>query len=605
MAGAYYEKIARINLSTGEIKVEPLDLELAHKFIGGRGLGTKILYDEGVATVDPLSPENKLIYITGPMTGAAAPSTGRYMVVTKSPLTGMIACSNSGGIWGAKLKHAGWDAIIVEGQAPEWTYISIEDDKIQLLDAREYLGMMSEEMDTKLKEKHGPTASVLNIGPAGEKQVLLAAIMNDKDRAAGRSGVGAVMGSKRLKAIVVKSSRIKLDNIADEEALKAATKRAMDVLMANPVTSSGLKQLGTAILVNIINNVGSLPTKNWQESYYEQAEDISGEALAEKYLVRPGACYRCPIACGRVINVNGHVTGGPEYEPLWAYGANCGNNDLNVIDECNMLCNEYGLDAISTPCTIAAAMELYQRGAIKEEDCAGVPLEWGSTKALVEWTKRMGNPETELDWLMSSGSACLCEHYGMPELSMSVKKQEMPAYDARGIQGIGITYATSNRGGCHVRGYMISPEVLGLPQQLDRTVTDDKAVWAKTFQDLTAVIDSMGHCLFTSFAMGAPEYTDLLNAATGTNWTVEQVLEIGDRIYNIERMFNKAAGMKPEDDRLPKRLLNDPIVNGPSKGMVSQLPLTLPQYYEARGWVNAFPTDETLKKLGLDECIGK
>ena len=605
MAGAYYEKLARINLSTGEIKVEKLDLELAHKFIGGRGLGTKILYDEGVATVEPLSPENKLVYITGPMTGAAAPSTGRYMVVTKSPLTGMIACSNSGGIWGAKLKHAGWDAIIVEGQAPEWTYISIEDDKIQLLDAREYLGMMSEEMDTKLKEKHGPTASVLNIGPAGEKQVLLAAIMNDKDRAAGRSGVGAVMGSKKLKAIVVKSSRIKLDNIADEEALKAATKNAMDVLMANPVTSSGLKQLGTAILVNIINNVGSLPTKNWQESYYEQAEDISGEALAEKYLVRPGACYRCPIACGRVINVNGHVTGGPEYEPLWAYGANCGNNDLNVIDECNMLCNEYGLDAISTPCTIAAAMELYQRGAIKEEDCAGVPLEWGSTKALVEWTKRMGNPETELDWLMSSGSARLCEHYGMPELSMSVKKQEMPAYDARGIQGIGITYATSNRGGCHVRGYMISPEVLGLPQQLDRTVTDDKAAWAKTFQDLTAVIDSMGHCLFTSFAMGAQEYTDLLNAATGTNWTVEEVLEIGDRIYNIERMFNKAAGMKPEDDRLPKRLLNDPIVNGPSKGMVSQLPLTLPQYYEARGWVNAFPTDETLKKLGLDECIGK
>ena len=605
MAGAYYEKIARINLSTGEIKVEPLDLELAHKFIGGRGLGTKILYDEGVATVDPLSPENKLVYITGPMTGAAAPSTGRYMVVTKSPLTGMIACSNSGGIWGAKLKHAGWDAIIVEGQAPEWTYISIEDDKIQLLDAREYLGMMSEEMDTKLKEKHGPTASVLNIGPAGEKQVLLAAIMNDKDRAAGRSGVGAVMGSKRLKAIVVKSSRIKLDNIADEEALKEATKKAMDVLMANPVTSSGLKQLGTAILVNIINNVGSLPTKNWQESYYEQAEDISGEALAEKYLVRPGACYRCPIACGRIINVNGHVTGGPEYEPLWAYGANCGNNDLNVIDECNMLCNEYGLDAISTPCTIAAAMELYQRGAIKEEDCAGVPLEWGSTKALVEWTKRMGNPETELDWLMSSGSARLCEHYGMPEISMSVKKQEMPAYDARGIQGIGITYATSNRGGCHVRGYMISPEVLGLPQQLDRTVTDDKAAWAKTFQDLTAVIDSMGHCLFTSFAMGAQEYTDLLNAATGTNWTVEEVLEIGDRIYNIERMFNKAAGMKPEDDRLPKRLLNDPIVNGPSKGMVSQLPLTLPQYYEARGWVNAFPTEETLKKLGLDECIGK
>ena len=564
MAGAYYEKIARVNLTTGEIKVEQLDLDLAHKFIGGRGLGTKILYDEGVATVDPLSPENKLVYITGPLTGAAAPSTGRYMVVTKSPLTGMIASSNSGGIWGQKLKYAGWDAIIVEGAAEGWKYLSIADDKIELLDASEYVGVMSEELDEKLKAKHGEDASVLNIGPAGEKQVLLAAIMNDKDRAAGRSGVGAVMGSKKLKAIVVKTTRTKLDNIADIDALKAATKRSMDLIKENGVTGSGLRALGTAVLVNIINNVGSLPTKNWQESYFEQAD-----------------------------------------EPLWAYGANCGNNDLNAIDEANMWCNEYGLDAIGTPCTIAAAMELYQRGAIKEEDCAGVPLEWGSAKAIIEWTKRMGDPKTELDWLMSSGSARLCEHYGMPEISMSVKKQEMPAYDARGIQGIGITYATSNRGGCHVRGYMISPEILGLPQQLDRTVVDDKATWAKIFQDLTAVIDSMGHCLFTSFAMGAPEYTDLLNAATGTNWTVDQVLEIGDRIYNIERMFNKAAGMKPENDRLPKRLLQDPIVNGPSKGMVSQLPITLPQYYEARGWVNAFPTDETLKKLGLDECIGR
>ena len=333
------------------------------------------------------------------------------MVCTKSPLTGMIACSNSGGIWGAKLKYAGWDAIIVEGEAPDWTYINIDDDKIELLDAREYVGVMSEAIDEQLKAKHGADVSVLNIGPAGEKKVLLAAIMNDKDRAAGRSGVGAVMGSKKLKAIVVKATRKKLDNIADLDALKVAAKNAMDVLKANPVTGSGLRQLGTAVLVNIVNNIGAFPTKNWQESYYDKGDDISGETLAEKYLVKPGACHRCPIACGRVVNVNGKVVGGPEYEPLWAYGGNCGNNDLNVIDECNMLCNEYGLDAISVPCTIAAAMELYQRGYIKEEECAGVPLEWGSTRALVEWTKRMGNPETELDWLMSSGSARLCEAY--------------------------------------------------------------------------------------------------------------------------------------------------------------------------------------------------
>lgn len=605
MSGAYYEKIARINLTEGTIKTEALDLELAHKFIGGRGLGTKMLYDEGVATVDPLSADNKLIYITGPMTGAAAPSTGRYMVVTKSPLTGMIACSNSGGIWGAKLKYAGWDALIVEGEAPEWCYLSIDDDKIELHDASDLVGMKSEAIDDLLKERHGKDFSVLNIGPAGEKQVLLAAIMNDKDRAAGRSGVGAVMGSKKLKAIVVRATRKKLDNIADLDALREATKNAMEIIKANPVTGSGLRELGTAVLVNIVNNIGAFPTNNWQGSYAEYGDDISGETLAEKYLVKPGACHLCPIACGRIVKVGEKVVGGPEYEPIWAYGGNCGNNDLNTIDICNMLCNEYGLDAISTPCTIAAAMELYQRGYITEEECDGYPLEWGNTDALIEWTKRMGDPDSELAWLMSAGSARLCEHYGHPEISMSVKKQEMPAYDARAVQGIGITYATSNRGGCHVRGYMISPEVLGLPEQLDRTVTDDKAFWAKTFQDLTAVIDSMGHCLFTSFALGAPQYADLLNAATGTNWSVEELLEIGDRIYNIERMFNKAAGMKPEDDRLPKRLLEEPVSNGPSEGMVSKLPLTLPQYYEARGWVNAFPTDETLKKLGLDECVGK
>ncbi len=606
MANAYYEKIARVNLTTGEITVEKLDTEVAKKYIGGRGLGTKIAYDEGCATSDPLGEGNKLIYITGPLTGAAAPSSGRYMVVTKSPLTGMIACSNSGGKWGAKLKYAGWDAIIVEGMGETWKYLSIEDDKLELLDASEYLGMFTEELDEKLKEKHGSDASVLSIGIAGEKQVLMAAIMNDKDRAAGRSGVGAVMGSKKFKGIVVKATRTNPnDVIASEEALKQANKEVMVNIRENGLTGGGLRALGTASLVNVINSVGSLPTKNWQESYYEKAEDVSGETLAEKFLVKASACHRCPIACGRVVKVDDKVVGGPEYEPLWAYGANVVNNDLAAINKANMLCNEYGLDAISVPCTIAAAMELYEKGAIKEEDCAGVPLTWGSTEAIIEWTKRIGNPETELDWLMSSGSARLCEHFGMPEISMSVKKQEMPAYDARGVQGIGITYATSNRGGCHVRGYTIAPEVVGLPVQLDRTATNEKAFWAKTFQDLTAVIDSMGLCLFTSFALGAPEYTKLINAACGTEYTPEEVLLLGERIYNIERLFNKAAGMKPEDDRLPKRLMEEPVKDGPSKGMTSQIKVTLPEYYKERGWVDAFPTDETLVRLGLEEYIGR
>lgn len=607
MAGAYYEKLARINLTSGEIKVEKLDLDLAHKFIGGRGLGTKILYDDGKATVDPLSPDNELIYITGPMTGTASPSSGRYMVVTKSPLTGMIACANSGGVWGAKLKFAGWDALIVEGASSDWVYLTVEDDKIEIHDATPYVGLLSEELDEKLKAIYGEESSVLSIGVAGEKQELLAAVMNDKDRAAGRSGVGAVQGSKKLKAIVVKTSRKQLDNIFDVEALKEANKEALKIIADNATTGGGLRALGTAVLVNIINGVGSLPTRNWQESYAEYADQVSGEALAEKYLVKPGACYRCPIMCGRIIHLEGSdkAIGGPEYEPLWAFGPDCGVSDLDAVDYCNMLCNEYGLDAIGVPTTIAAAMELYEKGYITDAECEGVPLKFGSAEAIKVWTERMGKGETKLGQLMANGSARLCEAYGHPEFSMSVKKQEIPAYDARGIQGIGINYATANCGAAHVRGYTISPEILGLPQQIDRTTTEGKAEWVKIFQDLTAVIDSMGNCLFTSFALGAPQYTALLNAATGTTWTVDEVMEIGDRIFNIERMFNKAAGMKPEDDTLPKRLLEEPIKNGPSTGMISKLDVMLPEYYEKRGWVKAFPTDETLKKLGLDECIGK
>lgn len=597
MTTSYNGKLLRINLTEGTVKIESLDLEKAKKFIGGRGLGTKILYDEGIAKVDALSPENKLAFMTGPLTGAAVPTGGRYMVVTKSPLTGMIACSNSGGVWGGKLKYAGWDGIIVEGKAKSPVYIHIDDDKVEILSAEGYWGMESEKLDALMKEKY-PKASVLNIGPAGETGSLLAAIINDTDRAAGRSGVGAVMGSKNLKAIVVQATAGKIEPY-DTAALQEANREALALIKENGVTSGGLPTYGTAVLVNIVNNIGSLPYKNWQGSYDENADQISGEAMVDKRLVKNGFCHRCPIGCGRIVNMGDKVIGGPEYEVLWAYGTNCGVSDLDTIIEANYWCNELGLDAISTPCTIAAAMELYQRGLITDADCEGVPLKWGSNEAIVEWTKRMGRGETALGKLMAQGSYRLCGNYGLPELSMSVKKQEMPAYDARGVQGIGITYATSNRGGCHVRGYMISPEVLGLPEQLDRTTVEGKATWAKIFQDLTAVIDSTGMCLFTSFALGAPQYAALVNAATGTEHDVASLLDTGDRIYNIERLFNKEAGMRPEDDRLPKRLTEEPISNGPSEGQISQIEVMLPQYYEVRGWVDAFPTKETLARLGL------
>ncbi len=589
-------KILRINLTDGSIKEEGINQEIAKKYIGGRGYATKVLYDEGVAGVEPLSPENKLFIMTGPLTGAPVPTGGRYMAITKSPLTGMIACSNSGGKWGAQLKYSGIDGIIFEGKSEKPVYLNIQDGKAELKCAAEIWGKNTEDVTEVLKESY-PDASVLTIGIAGENLSLLAAIMNDYDRAAGRSGVGAVMGSKNLKAITVTASKSSMTPAKPDE-LKQVVADCQAKIKENGVTGGGLPTYGTAVLVNIINNVGSFPTKNWQESYFEHAEDISGETLKEKYLVKQGFCHRCPIGCGRVIKRNDKNIGGPEYEVLWAYGGNCGVKDIEAVNEANFWCNEYGMDAISVPCTIAAAMELYQLGAIKPEECEGVPLEWGNSEAIVEWTKRMGAGQTALGKLMAQGSYRLCEFYGHPEVSMSVKKQELPAYDARGIQGIGINYATSNRGGCHVRGYMISPEVLGIPEGMDRVLTENKAVWTKAFQDLTAAIDSSGMCLFTSFALGAPEYAGLLSNATGFEYSSDSVMEAGDRIYNIERLFNKAAGMKPEDDKLPKRMF-EPITNGPSKGMISKLDMTLPEYYAARGWENGFPTEETIKKLEL------
>ena len=597
MTTSYNLTLLRINLNDHSIKREKIDENLAKKYIGGRGLGTKLLYDEGIAKVDPLSPENKIAFLGGPLTGVNVPTGGRYMVVTKAPLNNMIASSNSGGVWGAKMRYAGYDVILVEGKSENPVYIHIEDDKVEILDAQDLWGKQTEHVETTLKERHA-NVSVLNIGPAGEKLSRIAAIMNEGDRAAGRGGVGAVMGSKNLKAIAVASKRTVIEP-HNPEKLREAVTDAHRKIRENGVTGEGLPTYGTSVLVNIVNNIGSYPTKNFQEAQFENADNTSGETLREKYLVKQGYCHRCPIGCGRVINHDGKVIGGPEYEPIWAYGGNCAVDDLHAINEANFLCNELGLDAISAPCTIAAAMELYQKGFIKEEDCDGVPLEWGSSEAIVEWTKRMGNAEGELGKLMAQGSHRLCEHYGVLELSMTVKKQELPAYDPRGIQGIGITYATSNRGGCHVRGYMISPEVLGLPEPLDRFETEGKATWTKIFQDLTAVIDSTGMCLFTSFALGAPEYAAMINAATGTNYDATGLLEVGERIYNIERLFNKDAGMLPEDDTLPKRLLEDAIPAGPSKGTISQLKVTLPDYYKVRGWENAFPTEETLKRLDI------
>ena len=597
MAG-YSGKFLRVNLCTGQIDRENLDMELAMKFVGGRGLASYYLAQEVEAKVEPFDSANKIIFATGPLTGSQAPTGGRYMVVTKSPLSGTIASSNSGGFWGAELKCAGYDFIIVEGKSDKPCYICINDNTVHIKDAKKYWGkLVSETTDLLLQETGDPKARVLTIGPAGEKLALLACVLNEKYRAAGRSGVGAVMGSKNLKAIVVRGTG-KLSPARDDETRKVLTNISKKI-RENDVTNKGLPTYGTSILVNLINQSGIYPTNNFQESYFETADKTSGETLAEKYLVRNMACFHCPIACGRYSKADDVEGEGPEFETVWAYGANCGVDDLAAIIKANKLCNEYGLDTISSGATIACAMEMYEKGIIDSNEIDGPALKFGSGEAIVEWTRKMGAGEG-FGAKMAHGSYRLAEEYGVPELSMSVKKLELPAYDPRGVQGHGLQYATSNRGGCHVRGYMIAPEIVGLPEKLDPLSIEGKAVWVKIFQDLTAVIDSLGLCLFTSFALGPDDYKDMFNSIVGQDWTKETLLEAGDRIWNIERIFNLKAGISPEQDTLPRRLLTEPIPKGPCKGHVHRLPELLPEYYTERGWSEqGLPTEAKLIQLDI------
>ncbi|EJE7235474.1 aldehyde ferredoxin oxidoreductase family protein [Clostridium botulinum] len=601
----YNGKILRIDLTNRECTLEPLDEEKAKKFIGARGLGVKTLLEEIDPKIEPLSIENKLVIVTGPITGAPMPTSGRYMVVTKAPLTGTIAISNSGGKWGTELKNAGYDMIIVQGKSDVPVYVNIEDDKIEIKEANHLWGKTSLETTEILCNENNERAKVLCIGPAGEKLSLMAAIMNDIDRAAGRGGVGAVMGSKNLKAIVVKGSgKVKVFN--EEEAKKVSLEK-IKILREDPVAGGGLPTYGSAVLVNIINENGVHPVRNFQKSYTDEADKISGETLTEDCLVRKNPCYRCPIACGRWVKLDdGTECGGPEYETLWSFGSDCDVYDLNAINVANMLCNEYGLDTISAGATIAAAMELYEKGYIKDEDIKkdGLSLKWGDAEAVVGWTKKMALREGFGD-KMADGSYRLCESYGVPEFSMTVKKQELPAYDPRGIQGHGITYAVNNRGGCHIKGYMISPEILGYPEKLDRFSLEGKAAYAKIFHDLTAVIDSLGLCIFTTFGLGVQDYVDMYNVVVGGKLhDAESIMEAGDRIWTLEKLFNLEAGIDSSHDTLPKRLLKEPIPEGPSKGCVHKLSELLPEYYAVRGWdKNGIPTEDTLKKLGLEEYI--
>lgn len=613
---AWAKQLLRVNLTNGTCKAEPLNMAWANEYLGQRGLATKYFTEEVKPTVDPLSPDNKLIFATGPLTGTMASTGGRYSVITKGPLTGAIACSNSGGYWGAELKMAGWDMIIFEGKSPKPVYLFIQDDKAELLDATDLWGKTTWDTEPLLKTRHqDPQIRVSSIGRAGETGCLFACVVNDLHRAAGRSGVGTVMGSKNLKAIAVRGTK-GVGNIKDPTAFFKAANAAKKVLADNAVTGQGLPKYGTQVLMNVINEIGALPTRNHRDVQFEGAKDISAEAMhqprktdGKPNLVTNQACFGCTIACGRISKLDEtHYTvvnkpeywgasGGLEYEAAWALGSANGVNDLEALTYANFVCNEDGFDPISFGATVGAVMELYEMGVLTKEQL-GIEAPFGSAKALTFFAEQVAKGEG-FGKEIAMGSKRLTAKYGHPDLSMSVKGQEFPAYDSRGIQGMGLAYATSNRGACHLRGYTVASEVLGIPVKTDPLVTDGKAGLVKAFQDATAVFDSSGLCLFTSFAWTLQDVAPQLQAACEGDWSLENLNVVGERIWNMEREYNLAAGFTAKDDNLPKRLTTEAAKTGPAKGLVNGLDKMLPEYYAARGWTpDGVPTADTRQRLG-------
>ncbi|MCS7115496.1 MAG: aldehyde ferredoxin oxidoreductase family protein [Nitrososphaerota archaeon] len=607
-------KILKADLSSGTLTVEPANEDVAKKYLGGKGYSVHLLYQylkgyesEGLspADIDPLGPENVLIFSTGPGTGIAGfPSSGRHHVMAlKSPLTGSVGSANSGGEWGAFLKFSGFDMVVVEGVSEKPVYLSIVDGKAELRDASGLWGKNVFDTCRILRRKvGGKNTSVACIGPAGENCVNMACIMNDEHRAAGRTGLGAVMGSKKLKAIVVSGDQ-KVP-VADAKKFSEVSKRCLDALRKNAVTGQGLPTYGTSILINIVNTAGALPYRNWQTGVNPDAEKISGETLAETYLVDRRACWGCPIGCGRVTSVKSGpfqvlASEGPEYESVWALGSSTAVKDLDAVVKANHFCDELGLDPISMGSTIAAAMELNEKGFIPKEDLQGLDLRFGNAAAMVEAVWRTAH-KTGFGKYLALGSKKLCEIYGHPEFSMSVKGLEMPAYDSRAVKGIGLNYATANRGGCHVTGYTISTEVLGIPEKTDPLKPEGKAKWVKIFQDFTCVVNSTVNCLFTTFALGVKDYAELLSAVTGWDLTEDALMRIGERIYNLERVIINKFGFDAKDDTLPKRLLEEPMPEGPAKGHVTELEKMKEEYYKLRGWVNGIPTEQKLKELEIE-----
>jgi aldehyde:ferredoxin oxidoreductase len=606
--------VLRVDLSQPLVTVEVLDRPSAENFIGGRGLGVKYLYDEIDPAVDALSPKNKLIFATGPLTGTGAPGGSRYMVVAKGPLTDAIAESSAGGAFAMAIKYAGYDMIILEGKASTPVYLWINNDQVEVRDASHLMGKRSTETETAVIAETDPDAKVACIGPAGENLVLFACIMSDMGRAAGRSGVGAVMGSKNLKAIAVRGTNgLK---VADSEAFLKAMMKAYEAI--DNEDTEHFHQHGTPSVLALVKEFGSLPTRNFQTGVNPQWEKLSGDILSTTIATRHKmglACPACPVGCGRVTKVtNPEFAGegvGPEYETIGLFGSSCETNDLDVVSKAGFICNEMGMDTISAGAVIACAMELYEKGYLPERD-VGMPLNFGNSQAVIKLIEDMALRKG-FGKVLADGSYRLAKRYGHPEFFMGSKKLDFASYDPRGLQGMGLGYATNSRGACHIRGEVHDLTLYSVQHwrvTMDHNVGpidphrwDDKPVLAADVQDWFCIIDSCGMCNFMFFlTLNEDHARALIEAATGIDMGGHKgLMKTGERIFNLEKLFNLKSGLTARDDSLPKRMLEEPMPDGPAKGMVVHLAEMLPEYYRIRGWSHeGIPTPRKLQELGLE-----
>jgi len=608
MLGGYANKIGFVDLTAGKVEYDDAPEEWKLKYIGARGLGVKYVFENG-PDVDPLSPDNILCFMNGPLTGSEFNMTGRMAIVTKSPLTGTVTDSHHGGWSAARLRWAGFDGLIFKGKSEKPVYAYVTEDKVELLDASEVWGKGVHDTVKFFQEKYGKDRkelSVIAIGPAGENQVKFACWVNENDRASGRGGTGCVGGSKNLKAVVI-DARKNIVKASDRDVCIPVREQALKEIMDERVVTSprkgGLSVYGTNVLMNMTNVIGGLPAKNSQFAAFEPAEKISGEYVNDNILVDNPTCHACPVACKKEVE----ITDGPykglhmeslEYEPAWSMGANCGNDDARVVAKMIDLCNDFGLDAIETGHPISIYMEASEKGYTNGDG----NIDWGDGAKMVELAGKIAHREGLGD-VMADGADATAKHFGHPELAMTCKGQGVPAYDPRGIKGMGLGYATSNRGACHLRGYTPAAEVvgnvLGPSEVADPLAWKGKGEMVIIFQNVHTMTDCLDVCKFATFAESLDSFAKQYEVMTGVPSSPEHLLKVGERVYNLERHYNNLAGFGEGSDTLPDRFTKEPSTMGGSKGQVCELDDMLVEYYEKRGWVNGVVPESKLKELEI------